>query len=101
MIPEVATLDMKAILKELKPLWHNWRDKGKIFQQGTIKTILPSGRDGFIRAKSGSEYYFKFSDIEQGRRAMGKGAAVRFTVVERENPKRQRIEKNAVNITVD
>jgi hypothetical protein len=101
MIPEVAALDIKDILKELKPLWRKWRDKDKIFQQGTIKTILPSGKDGFIRAKSGSEYYFRFGDIEQGRRAMGKGAAVRFTVAERENPKRQRIEKNAVNITVE
>ena len=100
--PEMAALGKRETLRALEPLWQTWRDKDKVFQQGTIKRILPPGKAGFIHdAVSGMDYYFAFRDVRrQDWKKAVEGAAVRFTLTERENPKRQRREKNAVDITV-
>ena len=97
---DIAAMDKKSILRELKPFWKKMRDKNKVFTTGRVKRILPSGRDGFITSDDGHDYYFRFDDIEGRRAAVKEGSKVRFTLGQHENRKKHVCESNAVEITL-
>lgn len=97
---DIAAMDKKSILRELKPFWKKMRDKNKVFTTGKVKRILPSGRDGFITSDDGHDYYFRFDDLEDRRAAVKEGSKVRFTLGQHENRKKHVREFNAVEITL-
>lgn len=101
-IPEdIAALDKQATLRELKDFWRTQRDKDKVFLEGQVKKILPSGRGGFIDAADGKSYYFSFADVQSGRKHLTEGSSVRFTLTKRMDRKKNRLSDNAVEITVE
>ncbi|MFV0636969.1 hypothetical protein [Mitsuokella sp. WILCCON 0060] len=97
---DVTALDKKATLKELRAFWQEQRDKDKVFLEGTVKTVLPSGRNGFIKSQTGPDYFFSFADVKSGRQQIKEGTPVRFTLVKRLDRKKNRLSDNAVEITV-
>lgn len=100
-LPEdIAAMDKKQLLKELRSIWKQWRDQNKVFLEGTIKTILPSGRDGFITSDEGKDYYFNFRDAEGRSNSFQPGIKVRFELVDKFNKKKNRMDKNAVTVSV-
>ena len=102
MIPEdIAAMDKPATLRELREFWRAQRDKDKVFLEGQVKKILPSGRSGFIEAAEGKSYYFSFADVQSGRKHLAEGSSVRFTLAKRMDRKKNRLSDNAVEITVE
>ena len=101
-IPEdIAAMDKQATLRELRDFWRAQRDKDKVFLEGQVKKILPSGRSGFIDAADGKSYYFSFADVQSGRKRLTEGSSVRFTLTKRMDCKKNRLSDNAVEITVE
>ncbi len=101
-IPEdIAAMDKPATLRELREFWRAQRDKDKVFLEGQVKKILPSGRSGFIEAAEGKSYYFSFADVQSGRKHLAEGLSVRFTLAKRMDRKKNRLSDNAVEITVE
>ena len=101
-IPEdIAAMDKPATLRELREFWRAQRDKDKVFLEGQVKKILPSGRSGFIEAAEGKSYYFSFADVQSGRKHLAEGSSVRFTLAKRMDRKKNRLSDNAVEITVE
>lgn len=97
---EIVEFDENATMEELKTFWKEQRDKGKVFQEGTVKTILPPGRSGFISGQTGKDYYFSFSDVNGDRRQIKEGTHVRFTLMKKMDHKRNQPSDNAVEITI-
>lgn len=101
-IPEdIAAMDKQATLRELRDFWRTQRDKDKVFLEGQVKKILPSGRSGFIDATDGKSYFFSFADVQSGRKHLTEGSSVRFTLAKRMDRKKNRLSDNAVEITVE
>lgn len=101
-IPEdIAAMDKPATLRELREFWRAQRDKDKVFLEGQVKKILPSGRNGFIDAADGKSYYFSFADVQSGRKHLAEGSSVRFTLAKRMDRKKNCLSDNAVEITVE
>ena len=73
----------------------------KVFLEGQVKKILPSGRSGFIDATDGKSYFFAFADVRIGRKHLTEGSSVRFTLAKRMDRKKNRLSDNAVEITVE
>lgn len=100
-IPEdIAAMDKQATLRELRDFWRAQRDKDKIFLEGKVQKILPSGRSGFIHTADGKSYFFSFADVQAGRKHLTEGASVRFTLAKRMDRKKNRLSDNAVEIIV-
>ncbi len=97
---EIASMGKQQLLKELRSIWQQWRDQNKVFVEGNIKTILPSGRDGFITSDEGMDYYFNFRDAAGKISKFQPGSRVRFEIVERFNKKKNRKEENAVTVSL-
>ena len=97
---DIKTLDKKSTLKELRQFWQEQRDKDKVFQEGTVKTVFSSGRSGFITSEKGMDYFFSLADVKSGRQQLKEGSSVRFTLTKRLDRKKNRISDNAVEITV-
>ena len=66
---------------------------------GTVANILSNHNSGFIRGDDGGEYYFNIRDFTH-RVKLSLGMRVRFQAEERMDHKRQRLRKNAVELTV-
>ena len=66
---------------------------------GTVANILSNRNSGFIRGDDGGEYYFNIRDFTH-RVKLSLGMRVRFQAEERMDHKRQRLRKNAVELTV-
>ena len=88
------------VLKELKPLWWEWCNIGRVFASGRIEKILPNGSSGFIRGEDGRSFYFSFKDARCRRDKLQPEAEVRFALEERLDRKKNQWKENAVEITV-
>lgn len=82
-IADIAALTKKTVLQELKKFWQAQRDKDKMFLEGTVKTVLSSGRSGFIVGESGFDYFFSMSDVKSNCQQLKSGSKVRFTIIKR------------------
>lgn len=96
---EILKLNRAETLKILKPFWEEKRDFGKIFVSGTIAKLLPSGRDGFVKAdKTGKDYYFNFRDVKCNSRQLIVGTKVLFVLEERFDKKKNISGPTAVEV---
>ena len=95
---EIAALDKQAVINRLNPVWRQWRDKDKVFLSGTIKTIFPEGKTGYILADNGGSYYFSVRDFRGKRDEIRTDMRVRFTIEERLDKRKNEIKLNAADI---
>lgn len=66
----------KALCKYWEDIVYSKAEK----QVGTIKTILPNGKAGFIQYGSGKQIYFKMSNVKFSRKHAKEGKAVSFII---------------------
>lgn len=94
--------DGKQFIKDLTPFWiENKPNPYKNLERfkGTVKTILPNGKSGFISSKSSSDnYYFNFGDINFESSKVSEGLEVDFCLTTRYDKKKNRESQCAVDI---
>lgn len=95
---EISRLNKKETLERLRLFWQEHRDKDKVYISGTVSKLLPSGRDGFIKDDAGNGYYFNFRDVNFDHSAIEVGLAVKFTLEERLDKRKNVWKKNAVDV---
>ena len=96
---EILKLNKNEVLNRLKPFWEKNRDIGKVFTAGVISRVLPSGRDGFVKAnQTGEEYYFNFRDAKCNPNRLVIGAKVKFVLGKRLDKKHNVMKTNAVEL---
>lgn len=85
------------LLKELRPKWKEFLPQQEILN-GHILTVFPNGNAGFI--KSGKEsYFFTKSDMKE-KEDINKGTKVSFSWKESFDKKKNKVSKQAINISV-
>ena len=95
---EIASMDKKTTLQKLQIFWRKYRDKGKVYIEGSISKLLPSGRDGFVKDNMGTEYYFSFRDAECNHNKLLIGTKVMFVLGKRLDKKKNIWKMNATEI---
>lgn len=88
----------KELVRELRPFWESLKFEGQERQSGTVANLLPHGKAGFIRAESGSSYYFQLRNVVGKRANVQPDQHVTFYVEESFDPVKQRKSEVAVDI---
>ena len=95
---EISSMDKQAVLRQLQAFWKEHRDKDKVYVEGVISKLLPSGKDGFVRDEKGKEYYFTFRDADCNRNKLLIGTKVMFVLGERLDKKKNVWKMNAIEV---
>ena len=95
---KIAKLDRAGTLKLLRHFWAESRDKDKVYIEGAVSKILPSGKDGFITDTNGKEYYFSFRDAYCNRSKLVIGVKVMFVTGKRLDRKKNIWKDNAIEV---
>ena len=95
---KIVKLGKLETLKLLRPFWEENRDKDKVYLEGVISKLLPSGKDGFIADFNGKEYYFSFRDAYCNRNKLVIGAKVVFVTGKRLDKKKNIWKDNAIEV---
>lgn len=84
----------------LKEFWVNKSLKNKELIKGTIMSILPHGKAGFIKTDSGESYYFRIVSIILGIKNLSVNKQVSFSLINSFDKKKQQETKEAIDIIV-
>ena len=87
-----------ALRKALEPRWEELKFVGLPLSYGRIKTILPNGKNGFITADSGKDYFFRLASFGGPSRLARPNAQVSFYLEEGFDAKKGCAANNAVNV---
>ena len=93
--------DQKAILNELKKYWNEEKFSNQEILTGTIKTILPNGKAGFISSADGKDYYFRLMHYNGDRKNINVGIKVKFNIQESFDKVKKKQSMQAVNVKED
>ena len=91
--------DTKKYMKELKSYWTKQKFSSLPKNIGTIKTILPNGKAGFITSDDGEDYYFKVFSYNGNRKGLVRGMKVEFYKQESFDRVKNKKSFQAVNIS--
>jgi len=91
--------DQKAILNELKKYWNEEKFSNQEILTGTIKTILPNGKAGFISSTDGKDYYFRLMNYNGDRKNLKVGIKVKFNIQDSFDKVKKKQSKQAVNVS--
>lgn len=97
---DIASMEKKATLQQLQDFWKKHRDKDKVYVDGVISKLLPSGRDGFVKDDAGKEYYFNFRDAACNRNKLTVETPVKFVLGERFDKKKNIWKMNAIEVNL-
>lgn len=97
-IDTTKTVNLRDFERELKRLWENLKFSNQIQLTGTIKTILPNGKAGFIEAENKKSYYFQLRSFKAKPELAKKGQKVTFFLEEGFDTKKNQKTENAVNV---
>lgn len=93
--------DLRKLSKELLNSWKEYLVKDTNYLDGTIKTILPHGKAGFIVEKiSTKNYYFTLKDIASKKQPIKIGKCVKFLLKDGFDKKKNERTKNAFEIHI-
>ena len=95
---DISDLNKQETIRRLVKFWKEHKEKDKVIIEGIVKTILPSGREGFVRDMQGNDYYFNFRDALCRHECLVKDSKVVFVLEDRLDKKRNVWKKNAVEI---
>lgn len=88
----------QELLNALRPYWRQRKLSSLPKHTGTIKTILPHGKAGFVTSDSGKDYYFQLSSFEGSRKRVQSGLRVEFYVQRSFDHKKQQDSEEAVHL---
>lgn len=97
-IPEKSA---EEIEKELADFWEDLKFKDQKKLNGTVKTILPHGKAGFISAEDYNDYYFEMRSYNGKRSDLQRGTYVSFYTEKGFDRKKGTETVNAVNIRLN
>lgn len=89
--------DIRSLSRTLRPKWDEWQRQSAPQMTGTVKTLLPNGKAGFIRGEDGVDYYFPLRDIRGGR-TLALGDVVEFEPYERFDPRKDQMSPAARHV---
>lgn len=95
---EIASINKKETLQRLQIFWKKHRDKDKVYVDGIISKLLPSGKDGFVKDDKEKEYYFNFRAAACNHNKLIVGTPVKFVLGERLDKKKNVWKMNAIEI---
>ncbi len=88
----------KNLVRRLRARWNAIKYEGQKQYRGTISTILPNGKAGFVATDDGTSYYFRVKSFNGRRKLLQPGLAVTFYLEDGFDAKKGRATKNAVNL---
>lgn len=87
--------------KQLQNLWQQWITEQYEVGEGTVKTILPNGKSGFIQVEEGQvDYYFNIRNSNCSMNELQQGTAVKFRKKPSFDRAKNRESIEAIQITV-
>jgi len=92
-------LDSKKIWLQLKSVWENEQYSALPWYYGKIILVLDEGFCGFVGLDNGNTYYFKRDHFLGNSEFMQVGQKVKFHIILAINPKKDKANKIAVNVT--
>lgn len=91
-------VNLRNFEKDLKLLWENLKFRNQTQLTGTIKTILPNGKAGFIETEGKKSYYFQLRSFKAKSEFAKEGQKVIFFLEEGFDTKKNQKTENAVNV---
>jgi YHS domain-containing protein len=85
-------------LANLKKVWNALKFNDREQFSGTIKSILPNGKAGFVETDKGKSYYFSLREFKGNPKKAVLGAKVTFYLEEGFDAKKDRKTMTAVKI---
>jgi tetratricopeptide (TPR) repeat protein len=75
-VPETG--DPASLLRELESKWREWSDVSEPRRHGTVQTVFPHGRAGFIASADRQRFFFDTRDWKDRRLKPAPGSRVTF-----------------------
>jgi tetratricopeptide (TPR) repeat protein len=97
-IDTTKTVNLRDFGRELKQLWEKLKFSNQTQLTGTIKSILPNGKAGFIETENKKSYYFKMNNFLAKQKWCQVGHKVTFFLEEGFDTKKNQKTENAVNV---
>lgn len=97
-IDTTKTANLRDFERELKQLWENLKFSNQTQLTGTIKSILPKGKAGFIETESKKSYYFQLRNFKAKPELAKEGQKVIFFLEEGFDTIKNQKATNAVNV---
>jgi tetratricopeptide (TPR) repeat protein len=92
--------DVENEIRNLKPIWDALKYSNKESYSGTIKSLLPNGKAGFVETEKGRSYYFSLRDFKANPKKAIVGTKVIFYPAEGFDAKKKKKTINAVNVRI-
>jgi tetratricopeptide (TPR) repeat protein len=87
-------------IRNLKPIWDALKYSNKESYSGTIKSLLPNGKAGFVETEKGRSYYFSLRDFKANPKKAIVGTKVIFYLTEGFDAKKNKKTLNAVELKI-
>lgn len=97
-IDTTKTINLRDFERELKQLWEKLKFSDQTQLTGTIKSILPNGKAGFIETENKKSYYFQLRSFKAKPALAKVGQKVTFFLEEGFDTKKNQKTENAVNV---
>ncbi|NUN09197.1 MAG: hypothetical protein HUU54_08480 [Ignavibacteriaceae bacterium] len=94
------TQNSVVLIKELSKDWAENKYSGKEIKSGIIKTIMPSGKSGFISTGTQPDYFFRMSEFKGNKKYCVEKTKVTFYLEKSFDKKKNKETEIAVNINV-
>jgi tetratricopeptide (TPR) repeat protein len=91
--------DSKKIWSQLRPVWEKEMYSALPWYFGEVILVLDEGFCGFVGLDNGNTYYFKKDHFLGNKDLIKVGQKVRFHIILSINPKKDKANKVAVNVT--
>jgi hypothetical protein len=91
--------DSKKIWAQLKNVWEKEQYSALPWYQGKIILVMNNGYCGFVGLDNGNTYYFKRDHFLGNSEYITTGQNVKFQIILAINPKKDKANKVAVNVT--
>ena len=85
---------------ELRKIWNTLKFNSQIKYTGTIKTLLPGGKAGFVETDKGKSHYFSLREFRGKREQAQVNQAVTFYLEEGFDKKKNKKTMNAVMLEI-
>ena len=82
--------DTKTLLRELRGKWRDWGRSSEARRSGTVQSLFPNGRSGFIVSNDKERFFFDARDWEDKRSKPQRGSKVTFATKPSFDRKRQK-----------
>lgn len=92
------TVNLRDLEWELKQIWEKLKFSNQTQLSGTIKSILPNGKAGFITTENKKSYYFQLRSFKAKPDLAKEGQKVTFFLEEGFDAKKNQKTENAVNV---